>query len=114
MPLYSAVCPQCGKQEDYVRKIDERHLTPSCCNAPMDKMITASMVQAQSVSGLITVSDGSVHEGRNAFERHMAKNDLIHGSDSSAESKYRKAENTENSKKDLRSAIDKAITQHTN
>jgi hypothetical protein len=69
------------------------------------------MVQAQTVSSLIHCSDGTVHEGKNAFEKHMKKNGLIPGSDVSSEAEYRAAETQKTIDKERRADIEKIANQ---
>lgn len=106
MPTYSAKCDLCGTIHRYFSKIDNRAITPVCCGAPTHRLLDAPMVQAQTISDLIHCSDGSVHEGKNAFEKHMAKNGLIPGSDVNTEAKYRAEETQKQIDKERRSEIE--------
>lgn len=39
MPLYTYKC-QCGKVQDAVRKVDDRHISPTCCGEKTTLIIT--------------------------------------------------------------------------
>lgn len=92
MPTYSVKCPNCGSRSSFFSKIENRNLTPVCpmCGTTTERMLDTPMVQAQTISGIIRCSDGTIHEGHTSFERHMAKNGLIPGSDVESEANYRK------------------------
>lgn len=46
-PLYEAVCLQCGKLHNYVRKVADYLDTPACCGEPSSKRIlSAPMMKA--------------------------------------------------------------------
>lgn len=42
MPIYEYCCDRCGKTQDAVRKIDDRHDSPDCtrCNVPTNLIIS--------------------------------------------------------------------------
>jgi hypothetical protein len=72
----------------------------------MDRILVAPMIQAQTVSGIIKCSDGTSHEGKAAFEKHMIKNDYIHSTDADSEAKYRKTQKEEKSANDFRKFLE--------
>lgn len=111
MPTYSARCDLCGTTHRYISKIDNRNVVPVCCGKPTTRIIEAAQVQAQTISDLIHCSDGTVHEGKNAFEKHMAKNGLIPGSDVNTEAKYRAEETQKQIDKERRSEIETIFTK---
>lgn len=111
MPTYSSACDKCGKRHTYFSKISDRNVVPVCCSTPTRRLLDAPMVGAQTVSGLIHCSDGTVHEGSAAFEKHMKKNGLLPGSDVSSEAEYRAADIQRTADKELRADIEKIATQ---
>jgi hypothetical protein len=108
--MYLAECHTCGTKHRYFSKIDNRNVVPCCCGTPTVRIIEAAQVQAQTVSGLIHCSDGTVHEGSVQFEKHMARNRLIPGSDVSSEAEYRAAETQKTVDKERRADIEKIAT----
>lgn len=42
MPIYEAVCMDCGKYHEYVRKADHCHETPFCCGVQTRKVILSA------------------------------------------------------------------------
>lgn len=111
MPTYSSACDKCGKRHTYFSKISDRNVVPVCCSTPTRRLLDAPMVQAQTVSDIIHCSDGTKHEGRNAFEAHMRKNGLIPGSDVESEANYRAAETQKTVDKERRADIEKLANQ---
>lgn len=111
MPLYTAVCHVCGKKHSYVSKIDNRNITPVCCGEKTEKAIDSCMIQAQTISGIIRCSDGTIHEGHTSFERHMEKNNLIPGSDATSEASRNRErlnkERTEETRKSVETIFNK-------
>lgn len=106
MPTYIAKCRICNSEHVYISKIDNREITPICCGEKTARSLVAPMIQAQTVSDIIKCSDGTMHEGKNAFERHMKKNGLIHGSDVNSEAEYRAQEAQKAIDKERRSEIE--------
>ena len=111
MPMYTSCCPKCNIAHFYVTKIEDRYNTPSCgvCGGPTEKMIDAPMIQAQTISGIITSSDGYQHEGSVAFEKHLEKNNLIHGSDAKAEAESNRKRIDAEIKQERRTMLEKLI-----
>ena len=110
IPTYSAGCEICGTKHTYFSKIDNRNITPVCCGVATKRLLDTPMIQAQTVSDIIHCSDGTKHEGRNAFEAHMRKNGLIPGSDVESEANYRAAETQKTVDKERRADIEKIAT----
>jgi hypothetical protein len=66
MPIYEAMCDECGKGEDYYQTVDARHVTPWCCGQAMRKVIlNASAVQGD-LPAYQSPIDGRPVEGRRA------------------------------------------------
>ena len=43
MPTYEARCKSCGAETEYIRKIDDRNNTPTCCGVAMEKIIKTAV-----------------------------------------------------------------------
>ena len=112
MPLYSSVCLACGKTHSYVSKIADRHDTPFCCNQQTSKVLDAPNICAQTISGIIYSSDGYQHEGRSAFEKHLEKNNLIHGSDAKSEATHNRTRINNEIKQERRKTLEKLIGEN--
>lgn len=112
MPFYSSVCLACGKTHSYVSKIADRANTPICCNQQTEKILDAPNICAQTISGIIYSSDGYQHEGRSAFEKHLQKNDLIHGSDAKSEATHNRTRINNEIKQERRKTLEKLIGEN--
>ena len=105
MPMYLAKCDICGSEQKYFSKIDNRNITPVCCDQPTKRLIEAPQIQAQTISGIIMDSNGDKFEGKNAFEKHMQKNGLMSASEGIAEAKIKKESMETERKKELSKTI---------
>lgn len=112
MPLYQSKCSVCGATHSYVSKIADRYKTPICCDQQTEKILDAPSICAQTISGLIYSSDGAVHEGRAAFEKHLQKNDLIHGSDAKSEAAHNRTRINTEIKNERRKTLEKLIGEN--
>jgi hypothetical protein len=74
MPIYEAMCDQCGSGEDYYQAVETRHLTPWCCGHAMRKVIlSASMVRGDLPSYTSPI-DGKWIDGRRARNEDLKRN----------------------------------------
>ena len=112
MPLYSSVCLACGKTHSYVAKIADRHDTPFCCDQQTSKILDAPTICAQTITGIIYSSDGYQHEGRAAFNKHLEKNNLLHGSDAKSEASHNRNRINNEIKQERRKTLEKLIGEN--
>ena len=113
MPTYSIQCTNCGNTTTFVSKIADRNNTPKCCmcGGETKRLLDTPQIQAQTISGIIRCSDGTIHEGHTSFERHMEKNNLIPGSDATSEASRNRErlnkERTEEARKSVETIFNK-------
>ena len=81
MALYTAQCPSCNHQQDYIRKIADRENTPLCdqCGTKTVKAVTACMVPVMAMADsmhVVSPIDGTVMRNRYDYESHMKKHNV--------------------------------------
>ena len=107
MPTYTAVCPKCKNEIDYLRKISDRNDTPICdCGTKTEKIITACMVPVMPIAesmNVVSPIDGSVLRSKSDYDAHCKKHKVLPMS----EFEGVKAEQKDN-KADIAEAVSKA------
>lgn len=64
MPIYEAMCRECGKNEDYYQTMDQCHVTPWCCGSSMQKVILAPSMIRGDLPSYTSPIDGKWIDGR--------------------------------------------------
>lgn len=82
MALYTAKCPDCGNEQDYIRKIVDRDNTPNCsvCGTKTVKAVTTCMLPVMAISetmNVVSPIDGSVLRSRYDYQAHMKKHNVM-------------------------------------
>lgn len=118
MPMYSARCEVCGKNQTYFQTVANRASTPLCCAAPTTKMLDTPMVSAN----VWTDHKGFTAHGRDGqgvwigsgteYNKFLQKNDFIPESEGKREAEIKSAgrEAAEDAK--LTKAVEVAVHQH--
>jgi hypothetical protein len=112
MPTYSAVCKTCSKEQDYIAKVDDRNITPTCCKASMERVLVAPMVSAMGIADntqLVSPIDGRTLYGRSEYYAHMKKHNVVPASDVQGEAEHQKKQTAVKVKAKRKEAIAKTI-----
>lgn len=64
MPIYEAMCRECGKGEDYYQTVETRHVTPWCCGEAMEKVILSASMVAGDLPSYTSPIDGKWIDGK--------------------------------------------------
>ncbi len=75
MPLYTARCSHCKREEDFYAKVDDRHNTPTCHDDPMNLVLMPARVQT--FNAYVSPVDGSYIDDRAKHREHKKKHGLI-------------------------------------
>lgn len=75
MPIYNARCSKCEKLEDYYQTIAERHHTPLCCGAGMEKVITKAAAVFGDLPDYTSPIDGRWISGKRQRTEDFKRND---------------------------------------
>lgn len=80
MPLYTYECPKCGKIEDAIRKIADRHDGPMCCEPMKQKIVStniAPVLGGGDFPGYKCPVTGEFVTSRRRRKQIMAENNLV-------------------------------------
>ncbi len=119
MPTYTAACLDCGKVQDYFRKLSESGDTPDCCDTKMTKILVAPMVSAMAWTGAngFHVPDGVngvgtwIETGAD-YKKYLEKNNLIPSSEAEQEAKINAASKAADDRKQLKADVLAAYRKH--
>jgi putative FmdB family regulatory protein len=86
MPLYTARCETCEHEQDYIRKIADRHDTPCCeeCGGVMVQAIKGTFLPCMAISEtmhIVSPIDGAILRSKSDYEAHMRKHNVRPASD---------------------------------
>lgn len=115
MPLYSARCDQCGRQESYIQKVADRAATPLCHSTPMTKTLDKPMVSAgvwTGHKGFDAYDRGGVGvriESAQDYNRFLKRNDFIPESEGQREAEIKAAHNVAADDQKLSKAVEQAV-----
>lgn len=116
MPMYHAHCPKCDRHQDYFSRIDNRHVTPVCCDGPMEKVLEAAMVGAMNWTGWKGVrmpdANGTFIEDGAAYKRYLKQNNVIPESEGASEAAHQAKQKAANDDKKLSAAVERAVHTH--
>ena len=76
MPIYSAHCNQCGKDEDFYRTGANYKDIPFCCGEQMERRICAPQV-IKDIDPYVSMIDGSLITSRSQHREHLKANGCI-------------------------------------
>jgi predicted nucleic acid-binding Zn ribbon protein len=116
MPTYTARCNECGIEQDYVRKIDDRDETPDCEHhqLKMERVLTSCMVPAMGIADHYQIRDssGKTFYGKHEYVNYLKNNGLSHSSDIAGEPERQQKYIAEKVKTDRKKQIEKLVQQH--
>lgn len=116
MPMYHARCSKCGTSQDYFSRIDNRHVTPVCCDGPMLKVLEAAMVGAMNWTGWKGVrmpdANGTFIEDGAAYKRYLKQHNVIPESEGKSEAAHQQKQQAANDDRKLTQAVEKAVYTH--
>lgn len=72
MPIYTAQCRKCGREQDYFAKIAELNNTPKCCGVKTKKILTPTHI-AGDLPDYQSPIDGRVVHGRAGRKRDLER-----------------------------------------
>lgn len=73
MPIYEAMCDECGKVEDYYQTIDKCRVTPWCCGKAMHKVILAPSMVRGDIPSYTSPIDGKWIDGRRQRQEDLKR-----------------------------------------
>lgn len=76
MPIYTAFCHACEREEDIYRAVDQRNDLPTCCGLSMSRKVTAPYV-APDIAGYQSMATGEWVSSRSAHREHLKRHNLI-------------------------------------
>lgn len=117
MPTYSARCPKCGHEEDYIARIADRDKTPRCtpCKKKMERFIVPPMLAAIGIAdhfSIVSPIDGSQIHGRSEYYAHIQKHGVVPSSDLKGEAEHQKKQRSKVEKAKRVETIQQAIAKH--
>lgn len=79
MPIYLAVCPRCGRAEDYFSSVNERDALLPECHGKMEREMVAPMIQADIQPYIATAGDraGKQIGSRREHREYLKRNRLV-------------------------------------
>lgn len=98
MPTYTSRCAKCSTEHDYFAKIADREKTPTCCEAPTERVLTFAMVPQVGIAC-----------GRGEQLRALAAKGIVPASDMQGEAEYRMKAVKEDIKKQKREIVENVI-----
>lgn len=116
MPTYSCRCNQCGRRDTFISKVDDRNNTPTCCDAPTERLLDTPMVGAQTWTGhkAVQMTDGTWIESGASYEKYLKQNNKIPASEGQREAEIQQANKLATDEKKLDAAVERAVLTHTN
>jgi len=113
MPTYSARCPKCGTEKDYIAKIADRENTPVCCKKKMDRVLTTAMIPAIGISDSFSMKspiDGKQIYGRSEYLKLIKEHNILPSSELAGEADLRMKEIKAKIDTEKREIVEKVIS----
>lgn len=73
MPIYEAMCDECGEVQDYYQTMDRCRDTPWCCGKAMHKVILAPSMIAGDLPSYQSPIDGKWIDGRKQRQEDLKR-----------------------------------------
>lgn len=119
MPLYTALCHECGSSHSYFKRIADRLDTPECCGVKTEKQLDTPMVSYVGEHKVGHMAYDSKGEGtwisdstqRNAW---MKANNKIDASEGRQEAEHQRKSKKAADEKKLTDTVRQAVNKHMN
>ena len=88
MPTYQAECPVCSARHEYVCRVDERDITPSCqCGAKTERRIFSAPTGYISgkLEAFVSMVDGTLIRNERELKEHNTRNNVANLNDGYSE-----------------------------
>lgn len=118
MPTYVSKCPECGHQQDYIRKVADMEDTPEHCGLKMIRQgawAVTPMIGAMTFTGhagFNTVDGKAWIEDGASLKKYMKQNDLISATEGKQEAAHAQKNKAIADKQARKKAVQKAMEMH--
>lgn len=92
MPTYQAECPVCSARQEYVCRVDERDITPSCkCGAKTERRIFSAPTGYVSgkFEAFVSTVDGTLIRNARELKEHNVRNNVVNLNEGYSEEKVK-------------------------